>query len=86
MERRQSPRRRRPSRVRLLMLVARHIPGLDPALKTAGVAVAINVVVRLMEAAFANPWDPMIQNALGFYTVWTLVRIISGATERPTTR
>lgn len=55
------------------------LPGLDPALKAAAVAVLINILIRLMQLAFANPWDPMIQNALGFYTVWTLVRIISGS-------
>jgi len=55
----------------------------DPAVKAAAVAVVINVLVRAMEVVFANPWDPMIQNALGFYTVWTLVQIMTKAPTYP---
>jgi hypothetical protein len=49
----------------------------DPAVRIVLVAVVINLMVRLMELAFSNPWDSMIQNALGFYTVVSLVQVIS---------
>jgi hypothetical protein len=46
--------------------------------KAALVAVIINGLVRLMEAVFTNPFDPVIQNVLGLYTVWTLIQIMTG--------
>jgi len=48
----------------------------DPAIHAVVVAVVINVLIRLMELAFASPLDQAIQGVLGLYTFATVACLV----------
>jgi hypothetical protein len=48
----------------------------DPAIHAVVVAVVINVLIRLMQLAFASPLDPAIQGVLGLYTFATVASLV----------